>query len=105
MSKKIIFHVIKKDLWSTLPEIDEIRPEDIGEDGFIHCCTHAQIDAVLEKWFADEKGLLILEINTEDLSAPVVYENLEGGEESFPHVYGAINRSAINNIVKVKETE
>jgi uncharacterized protein (DUF952 family) len=38
---------------------------------------------------------VLLEIDEAALGAPVRDENLEGGSELFPHVYGALNLDAI----------
>jgi uncharacterized protein (DUF952 family) len=105
MGNNLIYHVVNVELWKNIQEKAEIRPEDLGESEFVHCCTHGQIGDVLEKWFPGQTGLLAMEINTELLAADVVYENLEGGEDLFPHVYGVIPRYAITNVIKIKENQ
>jgi uncharacterized protein (DUF952 family) len=37
----------------------------------------------------------LLCIEEEKLTAPVRYENLEGGKELFPHIYGPLNLEAV----------
>ena len=45
--------------------------------------------------FAGRSDLLLLWISVPRLSARVHYENLEGGTELFPHVYGPIDLEAV----------
>jgi len=105
MTNILIYHIVNVELWKNIQEKAEIRPEDLGESEFVHCCTEGQMGDVLEKWFPGRTGLLSLEINTKLLAADVVYENLEGGEELFPHVYGVIPRYAITHIERIKENK
>ena len=41
---------------------------------------------------------MLLHIDPARLGAEVRYENLEGGEQQFPHVYGAIPASAVVHV-------
>jgi uncharacterized protein (DUF952 family) len=41
---------------------------------------------------------VLLHIDPSRLDAKVVYENLEGGEMLFPHVYGAIPVAAVFDV-------
>jgi uncharacterized protein (DUF952 family) len=43
--------------------------------------------------FTDE--LVVLEIDTDRIDADVRVENLDGGEELFPHIYGAVPVAAV----------
>jgi uncharacterized protein (DUF952 family)/flavin reductase (DIM6/NTAB) family NADH-FMN oxidoreductase RutF len=96
-----IFHVIKLDDWASYPQSD-YQASSLETQGFIHCCTETQIPGVVNQWFKGEPDLLIMEINPQLLQSKLVYENLEGGNELFPHVYGPINSAAI---VQVKKLE
>ena len=45
---------------------------------------------------------MLLLIDTERVAAEIIYENLEGGQQLFPHVYGELNTEAV---VQVAEFE
>ena len=45
------------------------------------------------------QSLLLLAIDTEKLDAPLKWENLEGGQENFPHIYGPVKMSAVVHAV------
>jgi len=93
----IIIHIVDAGTW----EKNKGKPQYFGDtlksQGFIHCCLPEQVDEVLKNWFPGREDLIFLEIETDKLTAPLEFENLEGGEERFPHVYGPINNEAINS--------
>ena len=47
-----------------------------------HCSDHNQVIRVANAIFRGQDGLLLLRIESERLSSPVVYENLDGGLRS-----------------------
>lgn len=97
----LIYHVTTLSWWSKFRSTDSYESENLRREGFIHCATREQVQGVLERYFAGQKKLLLLHINTEQLKSELKYEVATNGEE-FPHVYGPINRDAI---VKVEELE
>jgi len=42
--------------------------------------------------------MLILTIDPKRVDVPIKYENLEGGSELFPHIYGSLEPSAIVDV-------
>lgn len=70
-------------------------PDAFGRDGFIHCSYAEQVIQVANRLFAGRQDLVLLEIDPQRLSCPVVDENLEGGMELFPHIYGHLPMSAV----------
>jgi len=46
-----------------------------------------------------------LHIDEKRLRSEVRYENLEGGETLFPHVYGAIPIGAVLNVIPLRPLE
>ena len=94
-----IFHIMKRDEWQGNTHTNYL-PASLVKQGFIHCCTEEQIPGVVRQWFAGEKKLLVMEIEPDKLVSKLKFENLEGGKELFPHIYGLINPEAI---VQIKE--
>jgi uncharacterized protein (DUF952 family)/flavin reductase (DIM6/NTAB) family NADH-FMN oxidoreductase RutF len=91
-----IFHIVKKGEWEKHSQLS-YQSESLKTQGFIHCCTQDQIKKVLDQWFRGQTSLIVVEIDTDLLKAKVKYENLEGGAELFPHIYGPINLDAVIN--------
>lgn len=90
-----IFHIIDSSTWQKVKNKEQYFGDSLKTQGFIHCCLPSQVDFVLKLWFPNRDDLLLLEIDSTKLNSRLVFENLEGGEEKFPHIYGPINKNAI----------
>lgn len=90
-----IIHLINQGEWESSRGESLLFSESISQFGFVHCCLPEQVPVVLEKWFTQQENVIAVEINSELLDVPLVFENLEGGEEQFPHIYGLVNQNAI----------
>jgi uncharacterized protein (DUF952 family) len=73
----------------------------LEEEGFIHCSFAHQIQGVADDFYRSRDDVVLLTIDADALSSPVVIENLAGGSEGFPHVYGPITLSAVVGATKV----
>ncbi len=97
MNKETIYHVTDQ------PTLDQISDNaytcaSLQQEGFIHCCTHGQLAGVLQRYYQGVSDLKLLTIDPQLLEPKLVYENTVGGEELFPHVYGAINMSSVRAV-------
>ena len=63
-------------------------------DGFIHLSTQSQLAGTLERHFAGETGLVVLEIAADRLNAALKWEPSRGGA-LFPHLYGVLPLHAV----------
>ncbi len=100
-----IFHLALASDWQAAVRDGRYTTSTLGrtlaEEGFIHASRGDQWQQVRTRFYADvTEPLVLLVIDTERLSAPVVEEPPTGGaaapgEETFPHVYGAIETSAV----------
>ncbi|MEP6920316.1 MAG: DUF952 domain-containing protein [bacterium] len=91
----IIFHITTREGWERARAQGSYRPEAFAAEGFIHCSTPTQVVHVANSRFRSHTGLVLLSIETERVAAAIRYENLEGGEQLFPHIYGALNLDAV----------
>jgi uncharacterized protein (DUF952 family) len=90
-----IFHITSHPEWEASCARGEYRPQAFAREGFIHCSYARQVLPVANRLFRGAQDLVLLEIDTSRLTCPVVDENLEGGNERFPHVYGPLPASAV----------
>jgi uncharacterized protein (DUF952 family)/flavin reductase (DIM6/NTAB) family NADH-FMN oxidoreductase RutF len=90
-----IIHLIEENKWLEIKDKPLYFGDSLKESGFIHCCLPGQVDFVLRKWFPEREDILLLEIDSDLIDAPLAFENVEDSEEKFPHIYGPINRNAI----------
>ncbi len=93
----MIFHITTSHDWEASKTADDFVPADFHREGFIHCCTAAQLPGVIERYFQGKSGLVLLTLDEPKLSAALKFEPATGGE-LFPHLYGGINRDAIVNV-------
>ena len=96
-----ILHITDKEAWVKAQANGIYRADTLESAGFIHCCRPEQLKGVLDKWFPGVQGLISLEVDTDKVRAKIVDENLEGGEEQFPHIYGPINLDAITDVKEI----
>jgi uncharacterized protein (DUF952 family) len=75
------------------------RGASLGEVGFVHCSYAHQVERVAAAVYGDWDGeLVLLHVDPDRLGVEVVEENLEGGDEPFPHVYGPILVEAVTAV-------
>ena len=91
----MIYHVTKKEDWEKALANGIYEAASLKSEGFIHTSAINQITGVLERYFENEKTLVLLHIDEEKLSSPVKYQLAETIEEIFPHVFGPINLDAV----------
>ena len=95
----MIFHITDTDTWADSQRqgkhTGSTRGIDLSEEGYIHCSTADQWPGVVERFYGDATGLVLLHVDEEKLTSPLVYEQLPGAPDTFPHVYGPINLDAV----------
>ena len=96
----VIFHITALDAWDRTKAEGSYQPEAFAAEGFIHCSTREQVVRVADARFRGRRGLVLLCIDTEKVVAEIVYENLEGGRELFPHIYGGLNTDAVVEVLE-----
>ncbi len=95
-----IYHVVTPSHFSKFKDQCDYTIESLDIEGFIHCCDENQIPLIIQRYFAGEKELHILKIDTKKLKPTVKVEQAKNGEW-FPHIYGKINKDAITEIKNV----
>jgi uncharacterized protein (DUF952 family) len=103
MSEKL-FHITTQAEAAAAKEAGEYTPQNFDQEGFIHCSYGHQAAGVIRRLFKGRTDLVAFEIDRTKLSCRVVDENLEGGTELFPHIYGRLPMSAVR-VMKVFTSE
>lgn len=106
----MIYHITTRRVWREAQQRGDYRVESLETEGFIHCSTGAQVLPVAEKYYAGQRGLLVLVIDPARLSSELKWEPPSGGAppagvpegEMFPHVYGPINLDAIVKVIDLE---
>ena len=80
-------------------------PASLLTEGFVHCSYEEQLAAVLKRYFEDAGNLVILEIDPKAIDSPIKVENLVGGIEQYPHIYGRIPWSSVSAVHDIHSNE
>ena len=91
-----IFHIAVAAEW--VAATSAYRPDRFDEDGFIHCSTASQVMQVARTRFRGRRDVVLLRIDPDAVEREVRLENLEDGDELFPHIYGELDLSAVTGI-------
>ena len=96
--KIMIFHIAQAVDWTAAQLRGQYNAPSLTTEGFIHCSDIHQVLEVAHRLFRDRQDLVLLEINPQRLEAELRYENCEGGEEQYPHIYGSIPLTAVQTV-------
>ena len=91
----LILHIAEREAWREAQAAGSYEADSLTSEGFIHCSKPEQISAVANRYYRGRTDLVLLYIESERVNAEIRYENLEGGEELFPHIYGPLNLDAV----------
>ncbi len=85
-----IHHIVEATVWADAVERGTYAPESLETEGFVHFSTTEQLDATLERYYADVENLVVVTFDAALFGDELVYEATVSDEE-FPHVYSAID--------------
>jgi uncharacterized protein (DUF952 family) len=89
-----ILHITQHQEWQAAKNIGIYRGPTLNTEGFIHCSTLAQLIGSADRFFKNQKDLVILVINYDRVKPEVRYEG-ETIANLFPHIYGELNIDAV----------
>lgn len=90
-----IYHIAEPDRWD--PQAPSYAADSLESEGFIHCSSPAQLRGVAAAFYDGRSDLILLSIDAEAVGGSLVYEDLYGHGDDFPHVYGPIPMHAITS--------
>ncbi len=95
-----ILHVTTPEAWRRGADTPHYEAESLASEGFIHNCRPAQLRGVLGRHFAGHRALVLLVVDPALLTSEVREEESHG--ETFPHVYGPIDRAAVVSVLPIE---
>ena len=103
MDSQQLYHITSLQEWQTAQKKGEYEPGGFTQDQFIHCSYCHQLLTVAHRFYKGQNGLVLLviessKINTK-INSSLVEENLEGGEELYPHIYGLLPTDAVTKVI------
>ena len=71
------------------------------EVGFIHCSFASQVETIAHLIYGSREDVLLLVIDPSQVHAEVRIENLDGGRDPFPHIYGELPTKAVVRVATI----
>jgi uncharacterized protein (DUF952 family) len=94
-----LHHVLTAAAWQAAQAAGAHAPPELARDGFLHCCTPAQLDFVLARHFSGATNLVVITFETDSVPAVLRWVNSEPDQPPFPHLYGPIPCAAVRRAV------
>ena len=94
----MIYHVVSGNGWKAALAQGYYEAESLATEGFIHASSDSQVEGVLERYYQNQPGLLLLHIDESKLAAQLKYELAPSVNELFPHIFGRLNLNAVIKI-------
>lgn len=101
-SPDLIYHITPIKEWEEAQAAGSYHAASLESEGFMHASTSAQIVHTANHYYRGQHGLALLSIDPRKVQVEIRYENLVGGEERFPHIYGLL---AVEAVVGVEPIE
>jgi uncharacterized protein (DUF952 family) len=95
----IIYHLTASDHWAAALALGSYTADSLTSEGFIHCSKAEQMVHTANHYYSGQHGLFLLAIDPARVAAEIRFENLSGGSELFPHIYGPLNLEAVRAVL------
>ncbi len=93
----LILHITTREDWERANHVGIYRTESLEKQGFIHCSYPSQLEKVADANYSGRKHLVLLCIESNRVRADIREES--AGEDSYPHVFGALNLDSVTKVV------
>lgn len=96
-----ILHISSRADWQSAQLAGSYKADSLRTQGFIHCSRPGQVLGVANSnnRFQGQDDLVLLCIDPGMVGAEIRYENLDGGDDLFPHIYGPLSLNAVIDIL------
>lgn len=99
----MIYHITTLLEWEKAKTSGFYTAPSLADEGFIHASLDHQVEGVLDRYYSGKTGLVKLEIDPAKLCSQLVHEWSPSTQDTFPHIYGAINVDAVVSEVVIGE--
>lgn len=100
----ITYHMAHRDEWAAQKTTDAYKPSVFDDDAFIHCTDGLDLLTDIANMFYknDSEPRTVLVLDVKAIESEVRYDD---PEHRFPHIYGALNPSAVIAELPVERAE
>ena len=97
--EQVIYHMTPQAMWDAQCDQSHFEPPSLAAEGFIHCTAEPEkLLQVANRFYREIPGPFIIAcIASQRLDAELRWEMADG--HCFPHIYGPLNREAVNRIL------
>jgi ADP-ribose pyrophosphatase YjhB (NUDIX family)/uncharacterized protein (DUF952 family) len=99
LDRRRLFHVARRVDFDR--DADAYVPPAFAAEGFVHLARRAQVDGVLERWFAGQDDLVLLTLDVARLDDVRWEPGAKGDPGPFPHLYGPVPRAAVLQVTPI----
>jgi uncharacterized protein (DUF952 family) len=92
-----IYHITTAHEWEASLSTGQYAAASLGTEGFIHFSGKEQVIATANRYNKGQQGMVLLQVETSRLAAPLKYEKAPSGE-FFPHLFGSLNLDAVQKV-------
>lgn len=101
-----IYHLALRDEWQAAVDAGEpYERSTLGKSlldvGYIHCSIAGQVQMIADLVYRGRTDVILLAIDTSRIQSEIRVENLEGGDQRFPHIYGPLPVAAVVSAIAV----
>ncbi len=105
-----IYHLALRGAWEAALERHEpyrrsTIDTSLEEEGFIHCSLPSQVQRVADRYYRDRGDVVLLTIDPSLVPDEIRVENLGGGEERYPHIYGPLPLEAVVDVTALRSDD
>ena len=105
-SQNSIYHLALEEEWREAverggPYSRSTLGKSQAEVGFIHSSFATQVEATARLIYRGRGDVLLLVIDPSQVHAEIRIENIDGGDDRFPHIYGELPIAAVVRVATV----
>ena len=97
-----LYHVLGAEAWAAAEAAGRYAPPELARDGFLHCCTRAQLGFVARRHFGERQGLLAMRFDLWRCGVALDWVRSEPDQAPFPHLRGAVPLDAVIEVVALE---
>lgn len=95
-----IYKILPRGAWEAAWNAGMYEGSEVDlADGFIHFSTAAQAQETAIRHFKGQAGLVVLEVEADDLGEALKWEPSRGGE-LFPHLHGVLDPGLVRGLAE-----
>lgn len=87
--------------WQSAQHAGELVTPALASEGFIHAARREQVAGVLQRHYAGQTGLLLLEVDASALGASLRYAASARSGELYPHVHAPVPLAAVRAVLAI----